>query len=287
VKVPTIENKSVLVTGCSSGIGLATADLLRSKGWRVFPTARRAEDLEALRQVGFEAVELDVTSSESIAAAVEAVLEKTGGMLGAVVNNAGFGMPGAVEDLSREAMRHQFEVNLFGLQELTNKLIPVFREQGYGRIVNVSSVVGRIALPFMGIYSASKFALEAVSDVLRVELSQDLINVSLVEPGPISTRFSTNCAGQGEEKLDTEGSRFGAAYKLYFDKRRNGGMGEDRFRLPPEAVAKKILHALESPRPKIRYRVTIPAYFGDWAARFLPASLIDRIMVARVKKRFG
>ena len=287
MKVPTIENKSVLVTGCSSGIGLATADLLRSKGWRVFPTARRAEDLEALRQVGFEAVELDVTSSESIAAAVEAVLEKTGGMLGAVVNNAGFGMPGAVEDLSREAMRHQFEVNLFGLQELTNKLIPVFREQGYGRIVNVSSVVGRIALPFMGIYSASKFALEAVSDVLRVELSQDLINVSLVEPGPISTRFSTNCAGQGEEKLDTEGSRFGAAYKLYFDKRRNGGMGEDRFRLPPEAVAKKILHALESPRPKIRYRVTIPAYFGDWAARFLPASLIDRIMVARVKKRFG
>ncbi|RKX34928.1 MAG: short-chain dehydrogenase [Verrucomicrobia bacterium] len=282
-----MENKSVLVTGCSSGIGLATADLLRSKGWRVFPTARRAEDLEALRQVGFEAVELDVTSSESIAAAVEAVLEKTGGMLGAVVNNAGFGMPGAVEDLSREAMRHQFEVNLFGLQELTNKLIPVFREQGYGRIVNVSSVVGRIALPFMGIYSASKFALEAVSDVLRVELSQDLINVSLVEPGPISTRFSTNCAGQGEEKLDTEGSRFGAAYKLYFDKRRNGGMGEDRFRLPPEAVAKKILHALESPRPKIRYRVTIPAYFGDWAARFLPASLIDRIMVARVKKRFG
>jgi len=126
-----------------------------------------------------------------------------------------------------------------------------------------------------------------VSDVLRVELSQDRISVSLVEPGPIRTSFSTNCAGQGEERLDAEGSRFGAAYKTYFDERRNGGMGEDRFRLPPEAVAEKILHALESHRPKIRYRVTIPAYLGDWAARFLPAVLIDRVMAARVKQRFG
>ncbi len=287
MKFPAIENKSVLVTGCSSGIGQAAAELLRSKGWRVFPTARKAEDLETLRLAGFEAVELDVTSTESIAAAVNAVLEKTDGALGAVVNNAGFGMPGAIEDLTRDAMRHQFEVNLFGLQELTNKLIPVFREQGYGRVVNISSVVGRIALPFMGIYSASKFALEAVSDVLRVELSQDRIGVSLIEPGPIRTSFSTNCAGQGEENLDTKESRFGAAYKMYFDKRRNGGMGEDRFRLPPEAVAEKIFHALESPRPKIRYRVTIPAYLGDWAARFLPAGLIDRMMVSHVKKRFG
>lgn len=287
MKFQAIENKSVLVTGCSSGIGRATAEMLRSRGWKVFPTARKAEDLEALRKAGFEAVELDVRSSESIDAAVEEVLGKTAGTLGAVVNNAGFGMPGAIEDLSRDAMRHQFEVNLFGLQELTNKLIPIFRGQGYGRIVNISSVVGRLALPFMGIYSASKFALEAVSDALRVELSQDHIGVSLVEPGPISTRFSTNCAGQGEERLDTERSKFGAAYKQYFEKRRNGGMGEDRFRLPPEAVAEKIFHALESSRPKIRYRVTIPAYLGDWTARFIPAGLTDRMMIAHVKKRFG
>ena len=285
--VPPIGTKTVLVTGCSSGIGLAAAELLRSNGWTVFPTARKAADLDSLRQAGFDAVELDVGSSDSIAAAVETVLTKTGGQLGALVNNAGFGMPGAIEDLTRDAMRYQFEVNLFGLQELTNRLIPVFRRQGYGRIVNISSVVGRICLPFMGIYSASKFALEAVSDALRVELSQDRIHVALVEPGPIHTRFSTNCAGQGEERLDTNTSRFGDAYKQYFERRRNGRMGEDRFRLPPEAVARKIAHALESPRPKIRYCVTIPAYLGSWAARLVPAGLIDHAMKMKVKKRFG
>ncbi len=287
MKIPGVGNKSVLVTGCSSGIGRATAELLRSKGWIVFPTARKAADLDALKRVGFDAIKLDVTSSESIAVAVDWVMAKNGGELGAVVNNAGFGMPGAIEDLTRDAMRHQFEVNLFGLQELTNKLIPVFRKQGYGRIVNISSVVGRLSLPFMGVYSASKFALEAISDALRVELSPNRISVSLVEPGPIQTRFSTNCAGQGEEKLDTEGSRFGGAYKQYFAKRRDGGMSEDRFRLPPEAVAEKILHALESPRPKVRYCVTLPAYLGSFAARFVPAAVIDRLMIEYVKKRFG
>ncbi|WP_372805685.1 SDR family NAD(P)-dependent oxidoreductase [Pontiella sp.] len=287
MKVPSIENRSVLVTGCSSGIGRATAEMLRSAGWRVFPTARAAADLDALRQAGFDAIELDVASSESIATAVERVLAENGGKLGAVVNNAGFGMPGAIQDLTRAAMRDQFEVNVFGLQELTNTLVPVFRKQGYGRIVNISSVVGRLALPFMGIYSASKFALEAISDAQRVELSLDPISVSLIEPGPIRTKFSSNCAGQGEEKLDTGASKFGSAYRRYFERRRNGGMAEDRFRLPPEAVAKKIRHALESPRPKIRYLVTIPAYLGAFAARFLPAGWIDRLMVGHVKKRFG
>ncbi len=287
MKCARVENRSVLVTGCSSGIGLATAELLRSAGWTVFPTARKPDDLDTLRLAGFDAIELDVSDSRSIATALDWVLAKNAGRLGAVVNNAGFGMPGAIQDLSRDAMRHQFEVNLFGLQELTNRLIPVFREQGYGRIVNISSVVGRLALPFMGIYSASKFALEAVSDAQRVELSPDAISVSLVEPGPIRTQFSTNCAGQGEQKLDTGASKFGAAYKKYFEKRRNGGMSEDRFRLSPEAVAKKIVHALEAPRPKIRYKVTVPSYLGDFAARFLPAELIDRMMISHVKKRFG
>ncbi len=287
MKARRVENRSVLITGCSSGIGRATAELLRAGGWRVFPTARKAEDLKALNDAGFDAVELDVLSSESIEAAVAAVLEKTGGKLGAVVNNAGFGMPGAIQDLTREAMRHQFEINLFGLQELTNRLIPVFREQGGGRIVNISSVVGRLSLPFMGIYSASKFALEAVSDAQRIELSPDAITVSIIEPGPIRTRFSTNCAGEGEQALDTDRSRFGAAYVKYFEKRRDGGMAEDRFRLPPEAVAGKIRHALESSRPRIRYKVTLPAYLGSWAARFVPAGLMDCMMISHVKKRFG
>jgi short-subunit dehydrogenase len=287
MKFPQVGNKSVLVTGCSSGIGLATAELLGSKGWKVFPTARKVEDLEMLEAKGFTAIQLDVASSVSIAATVDQVLFSNDGRLGAVVNNAGFGMPGAIQDLSREAMREQFEVNVFGLQELTNQLIPVFRQQGHGRIVNISSVVGRLALPFMGIYSASKFALEAISDAQRVELSPDAISVSLVEPGPIRTKFSTHCAGQGEAKLDVDASAFGPAYKKYFETRRNGGMSEDRFRLPPEAVARKILHALESPRPRIRYKVTLPAYLGDWAARFIPAGAMDRMMISHVKKRFG
>ena len=287
MKALPVKDKSVLVTGCSSGIGRATAELLRSRGWKVFPTARKAADLDALRQAGFDAVKLDVSSSDSIAVAADRVLAKNDGRLGALVNNAGFGMPGAIEDLSRDAMREQFEVNLFGLLELTNRLVPLFRRQGGGRIVNISSVVGRMALPFMGIYSASKFALEAASDAQRVELSRDGIAVCLVEPGPIETRFSTNCAGRGERMLDTEHSRFGSAYRRYFAKRRGGGMAEDRFRLPPEAVARKVFHALESPRPKIRYRVTVPAHLGDFAARFVPAALRDRLLVAHVKKRFG
>ena len=287
MKAPPIENRSVLVTGCSSGIGLASAEMLRSRGWTVYPTARKVVDLDMLEARGFTALQLDLTSSASIEATVDQLLFTNGGKVGAVVNNAGFGMPGAIQDLTRDAMRHQFEVNLFGLQELTNKLIPVFREQGGGRIVNISSVVGRLSLPFMGIYSASKFALEAVSDAQRIELSPDSITVSIVEPGPIATRFSTNCADEGEKELDAERSRFGAAYRKYFDHRRDGGMAEDRFRLPPEAVARKVAHALESPHPKIRYCVTIPAYLGSWAARFVPAGLIDRTMIRHASKRFG
>ncbi|MBN2684495.1 MAG: SDR family NAD(P)-dependent oxidoreductase [Pontiellaceae bacterium] len=286
MKAAPVKYRSVLVTGCSSGIGRATAETLRERGWTVYPTARKANDLEELRNAEFDAISLDVCSSESIAEAVAVAREKSGGKLCALVNNAGFGMPGAIQDLTRNAMRQQFEVNLFGLQELTNMLIPFFREQGGGRIVNISSVVGRLALPFMGIYSASKFALEAISDAQRIELSPDGITVSIVEPGPIRTRFSTNCAGEGEQALDTKHSRFGSAYQHYFEKRRNGGMAEDRFRLPPEAVAQKILHALESPRPKVRYCVTLPSYFGSWAARFVPTSLIDRMMLSHIKKRF-
>ncbi len=287
MKAKPLEYKSVLVTGCSSGIGLATAELLRDTGWAVFPTARKVEDLDMLESKGFPRIQLDVASSVSIDATVEEVLALNDGRLGAVVNNAGFGMPGAIQDLTRDAMRHQFEVNLFGLQELTNRLIPVFREQGAGRIVNISSVVGRLALPFMGIYSASKFALEAVSDAQRIELSPDGISVSIVEPGPIRTRFSTNCAGEGEQALDADHARFGSAYRQYFEKRRNGGMAEDRFRLPPEAVAAKIAHALESSHPKMRYCVTLPAHLGSWAARYVPAGWIDRMMIRHVKKRFG
>jgi NAD(P)-dependent dehydrogenase (short-subunit alcohol dehydrogenase family) len=189
VKLPPVEPKSVLVTGCSSGIGAATATLLRKRGWKVFPTARNPDDLDQLRKDGFEAIHLDLGDSASVQAAADVALEVMEGNPGALVNNAGYGQPGALEDLSRDAMRAQFEVNVFGMQELTNRFIPVFRKQRAGRIVNVSSVVGRVSLPFSGIYSATKFAMEAMSDAMRVEFSDSGIGVSLVEPGPITTHF--------------------------------------------------------------------------------------------------
>ncbi len=282
-----MKTRSVLISGCSSGIGLATAEVLHITGWRVFATARKTEDLALLAARGFESVEMDLASSESIEKAVSQVLEQGGGRLDAVVNNAGFGMPGAIEDLTREAMKQQFEVNLFGALELTNRLIPLFRQQGFGRIVHVSSLVGRLSLPFMGIYSASKFALEAAADAQRVELSMCPIKVSLVEPGPIGTCFSRTCADHGEASLNLSSSRFGPAYKQYFEQRCSGGTAESRFCLPPEAVARRIVHALESPHPKIRYKVTWLAFMADAAARFVPARWIDRIMARHIRRRFG
>lgn len=279
---PGIE-KRVLVTGCSSGIGEATAHVLRDAGWTVFPTARKPEDLERLAAEGFEPVQLDVASSESVAAAAEEVLAR--GPLGGLVNNAGYGQPGALEDLSREALRRQFEVNVFGLQELTNAFIPHFREQGAGRIVHVSSVLGRVSTPFVGAYCASKFAVEALSDALRVELADTGIAVSIIEPGPIETKFRLTAVERTEE-LDLEGSRFGDSMQKEVERRRaRNGRSGNKFTLPPESVANKVLHALASSRPKRRYCVTFPAYFGAFMRRFAPYSLTDRILIRQVAKK--
>ncbi|OUX38755.1 MAG: hypothetical protein CBE26_00580 [Kiritimatiellaceae bacterium TMED266] len=282
-----MRRRSVLITGCSSGIGRATAEVLSARGWKVFATARRSEDLAWIEEQGWVPVSLDVACSDSIAACVELVLNAVEGKLDAVVNNAGFGMPGAVEDLSRKAMQRQFEVNLFGAVELTNRLLPAMRATGRGRVVYISSLVGRMSLPFMGIYSASKFALEAVADAQRVELSMTGVKVVLIEPGPIQTRFSSACAAAGEERLESEHSRFGAAYVRYFAQRRGGGMSEDRFRLPPEAVAAKVVRALETAKPKVRYMVTVPTYVADFLVRFVPVRWRDAVMRRQVQKRFG
>lgn len=273
-----------LITGCSSGIGLAAADHMRALGWRVFPTARKAADLDALRAAGHTPLELDVSSSNSITSCVEALRAETGGRVDGLVNNAGFGHPGALEDLSRDAMRRQFEVNVFGLQELTNALLPGMIERGHGRIVQVSSVVGRVALPFMGIYSASKFAVEAMADAQRVELHGTGVRVSLVEPGPIVTRFTENAVGAGEKALAESGSRFAGLYAKEIERRQTRA-GPKAFALPPEAVAKKIAHALTAARPRRRYHVTLPATLGALMSRFAPDTLIDAILAAELKKR--
>lgn len=286
MKTPPVQSRTVLVTGCSTGIGRAAARLLRDRGWTVYPTARSDADLDGLRAEGFDPVRLDMAAEESVAAAAAEALRRAGSAgLGGVVNNAGFGQPGAVEDVSRAAFRRQFEVNLFGMQDLANRLIPAFRRQGWGRIVNVSSVVGRIALPFMGAYSATKFAMEALGDAQRVELHGSGVSVSIVEPGPIATAFGDNAARSGRETLRPEASVFGAVYRDKLERVSARADRRERFRLPPEAVARVIAHALESPRPRRRYAVTLPAHLGAWMARALPDAVLDRILLAYVRGR--
>lgn len=280
------ERKTVFVTGCSSGIGLATARLLKRRGWQVIPSARKEADLAMLRSEGFEPVELDLADSGSIRLAADAVMHRLDGQLGALVNNAGFGLTSAVEDAPRAMFRDIFEVNVFGLQELTNLFIPLFRRQGYGRIVNISSVLGELSLPFAGIYSASKHALEALSDALRRELFDSGVSVSIIQPGPIETKFSENLAHRTGRYPQNPDSVFSSFYTEAIETRKTGRAHRTAgaFMKPPEAVALNVFQCLESPRPKIRCRVTAVAYFGAFVRRALPASAVDRIMTRKLRK---
>lgn len=275
---PQVAVKNVLVTGCSTGIGAATARLLKERGWQVIPTARKPEDLERLKSEGFKPVPLDMADSASVARAAGEVMESFQGRIGALVNNAGFGQPGAMEDLTRDAMRYQFEVNVFGLQELTNKFVPCFRKQGYGRIVNVSSVLGRIVLPFMGVYSASKFAVEAMSQTLRVELRGSGVMVSVIEPGPIETAFRKTTKDRGREQLEKIQTVFTKHYEDQLMTETVKKKFTHHFMLPPEAVAEKIRHAVESDCPRRRYPVTLPAYAGACLSRFAPDALLEFLL---------
>jgi NAD(P)-dependent dehydrogenase (short-subunit alcohol dehydrogenase family) len=283
VRFPKVKSKTVLITGCSSGIGLATAKLLRGGGWQVVPTARKEKDLERLRAGGFSPVALDLLDSGSVERAASATLELLGGEIGALVSNAGFAQVGAVEDIGREDLRRQFEVNLFGMQELANHLIPQLRKQGWGRIVNVSSVYGRVTAPMVGAYCASKHAMESLSDALRMELRGSGVAVSLIEPGAIRTAFRRNAAEQAERSLDPSSAQFGKSYDRIIQRKEERLKKERPFSLPPEAVAEKIRHALESRRPKARYCVTLPAHAAAFLRRVLPTSLIDRILSSSVR----
>ncbi|WFB36893.1 SDR family NAD(P)-dependent oxidoreductase [Kiritimatiellota bacterium B12222] len=269
-------NKSVLITGTSSGIGQATALEMKKRGWTVYATARNQQDLDRLSEQGLIPVKMDMSDSASIAEGAKFVLEACNQNLYALVNNAGYGQPGALEDLTVESMRKQFDVNVIGLQHLTNQILPAMIQQGQGRVVHISSVVGRIALPFMGIYSASKFAVEALADVQRIELNGTGVKISLVEPGPIITQFSNNAVKSSEHELPTSPSRFTALYQQEFAKRKASTRNKP-FALPPQAVAQKIAHALCSPHPRRRYQVTFPAHAGTLLRRFAPYTLLDYV----------
>lgn len=269
--------KTVLITGCSSGIGLCLAGGLRERGYRVFATARKIEDVQKLAAHGMESLQLDLDDSASIHAAVEEIIKRTGGRLDALINNAAYGQPGAVEDLRREVLRAQFETNLFGLLELTNRAIPLMRQQGYGRIINIGSLLGFIALPYRGAYNASKYALEGLTDTLRLELHGSGISVSLIEPGPIKSKFRANAYAIYQKNIDAERSAHRERYAAL--ERRLTKVGPTApFTLSPEAVLRRVIHALESPRSRIRYYVTVPSYLFTVLKRLLPQRALDRIL---------
>jgi NAD(P)-dependent dehydrogenase (short-subunit alcohol dehydrogenase family) len=284
MKIPVPSHKSVLITGCSSGIGAAAAQHLRQRGWLVLPTARKTEDLDRLRSDEFDPIAMDLADADSVAAGAQAALQRTGGVLGAVVNNAGFAQTGAIEDLQRAHLRYQFEVNVFGLQDLTNRLLPVFRRQGAGRIVHISSVVGRISLPFLGAYSASKFAVEALADAQRVELSGTGIGVILIEPGPIVTEFRRNAARHARETLDLESAANADYYRREIEKRETRTKRLNWINKSPDDVARRIVHALESQRPHRRYPITIPAHLGALLRRCAPDALLDYALARKLPR---
>ncbi len=275
--MPEHHGKTVLITGCSSGIGYCVAAGLRERGYRVFATARRPESVDQLRSEGFESLQLDLDDSASIRQAVDEVLQKTGGELYSVFNNGAFGLPAAVEDLSRDAIRAQFETNLFGWLELTNLLLPVMREQGYGRIVQNSSVLGFVAMPFRGAYNASKHAIEGLSDTLRLELKDTDIHVSLVEPGPILSRFRANALVAMQKHIDIDNSVHSERYRRVLERLTKEGPAVP-FTLPPDAVLKKVIHALEARKPRARYYVTFPTYLFGYLKRMLPTSMLDSLL---------
>jgi NAD(P)-dependent dehydrogenase (short-subunit alcohol dehydrogenase family) len=270
--------RSILITGCSSGIGHHVAQGLQRRGYRVFATARRAQDVAELQREGLEGLQLDLDDSDSIARAVDTILSRTGGTLYALFNNGAYGQPGAVEDLRREVLRRQFETNLFGCLELTNRIIPVMRARGEGRIIQNSSVLGLVALPYRGAYVASKFALEGMTDTLRLELRGSGIFVSLIEPGPITSRFRHNAHQAFLANIDTEHSVHREAYRAAETRMRKEGPVQP-FTLGPEAVLTKVVHALESPRPRARYYVTFPTYLFATLKRALTHRAIDRVIL--------
>lgn len=267
-------SRSILITGCSSGIGLASARILHERGWRVLATARTPEDREMLAyEIGVEALPLDLADAHSIAACATEALQRTDANLDAVFNNAAYGQVGAVEDLTPELLRRQIEVNLIGTHDLTRRLIPAMRAAGRGRIVQCSSVLGFVAVPYRGAYCASKFALEALSDAMRHELAGTGIHVSIIEPGPIRSRFVEHALANFRAGIDIEGSPHRDTYLARLAAMEKGG--KSTFKLEPEAVAAKLVHAVESPRPRRRYKVTIPTYLAAFGKRTLPAPLAD------------
>lgn len=268
-------DRSILITGCSSGIGLDAARGLKARGWRVFATCRQEADCERLRGEGLESFVLDYADEDSIAGAVATVQERNGGRLGALFNNGAFACPGAVEDLPRGALRAIFEVNLFGYHDLARRVIPMMRAAGTGRIVNCSSVLGLVPMRWRGAYVATKFAMEGLTDVLRLEMHGTGIAVSLIEPGPITSRIRENSIPHFEKWVDWEKSARAGEYRSLLHRLYEAKTAPDRFELPPSAVTARLVHAVESRHPRARYHVTTATRLMAAARWLLPGPALD------------
>lgn len=273
-----MSQRTILITGCSSGIGHDAAHALASRGWRVFATCRRQEDCDRLRDEGLESFRLDYEDPPSIEGAVAEALRRGGGRLDALFNNGAYALPGAVEDLPTDGLRAIFEANLFGWHELTRRVIPVMRAQGHGRIVQCSSVLGLIALKWRGAYVATKFALEGLTDALRLEMRDTPVDVVLIEPGPITTRFRRNAARQFEKWIDWQASARAGQYRDELRQRLYAAEAPDTFELPPSAVTARLIRALEARRPRPRYFVTIPTHGMALLRRILPGRMLDGVL---------
>ena len=271
-------SRSILITGCSSGIGYAAAVTLRERGWRVFATCRKEADCARLKSEGFESFRIDYELPETIASGAEEALQRTGGNLDALYNNGAYAIPGAVEDLPVEALRILFEANFFGWHDLTRRVLPAMRRQGKGRIVQCSSVLGFVGLPMRGAYVATKFALEGLSHTLRQELRDTGIHVSLIEPGPIATKFAMNCKPHFLNWIDRENTPWREAY-VQLLRRLEGKLPPSPSTLPAGAVVDKLVHALESPRPHPRYYVTRSTYLAGYAQRLFSTRWLDTVLL--------
>lgn len=269
---------NVLITGCSSGIGHCVAHGLQERGYRVIASARKTVDVERLRNEGLTCVQLDLDGSDSIRRAVDEVADLTGKSLYGLFNNAGFGQPGAVEDLRREVLLAQFETNVFGTLELTNRIIPWMRHAGEGRIIQNSSLLGLVSLAYRGAYNASKYALEGLYDTLRLELAGSGIHAVLIEPGPIRSRFRANALDAWRRNIDVDNSAHRAQY-LATERRLSRPDPVAPFTLEADAVLEKVVLALESRHPRPRYYVTFPTWLFAILRRLLSSRALDRVLL--------
>ncbi len=270
--------KSILITGCSSGIGLDAAHGMRARGWRVFAACRQQRDCDRLRAQGFDSPRIDYADADSIRTGLAQVLEATDGTLDALFNNGAHGLPGAIEDVPTDGLRVIFESNVFGWHELTRQVIPVMRRQGHGRIVQCSSVLGLVAFPWRGAYVATKYAIEGLTDTLRLELRDTDIKVVLIEPGPITSKIRENSIPVFERFIDWENSALREKYETSLLTRLYESSGPDRFELPASAVTDKLAIAVSAKRPRARYYVTTPTYIAGYLRRVLSTKTIDRIL---------